>query len=89
VSPSINSGEKPMTDKSDGKSWASNNNLLVVVSECVIIALMTLRYLNPAVAAVVITLMLGGYLISVFGPGARRSSAQLGHTTGQPGNSAA
>lgn len=66
-----------MTDKSDGKTWASHHNLLVVVSECVIIALMTLRYLNPAVAASVITLMLAGYLISVFGSGASRSTTQL------------
>ena len=36
-----------MTDKSDGNSWASNNNLLIVVSECVIIALMTLRHFEP------------------------------------------
>jgi hypothetical protein len=87
VSPSINFGEEPMTDKSDAKPWASNNNLLIVVSECVVIALMTLRYLNPAVAAVVILLMLGGYLISVFGPGAGRSSTRFAPTTGQPGNS--
>jgi hypothetical protein len=76
-----------MTDNADGKPWASNNNLLIVVSECVIIALMTLRYLNPAVAAVVILLMLGGYLISVFGRGQGQSSTQFAPTTGQRGNS--
>jgi hypothetical protein len=88
ASPSINFGEEPMTDKSDAKQWASNSNLLIVITECVIIALMTLRYLNPAVAAIVIVLMLGGYLISVFGPGARGSSTQFASSTGQPGNSA-
>jgi hypothetical protein len=77
-----------MTDKSDGKPWASTNNLLIVASECVIIALMTLRYLNPAVAAAAILLLLGGYLITVFGWGARRSSTQLASTNGRPGNSA-
>jgi hypothetical protein len=76
-----------MTDKSDTKTWASTSNLLIVVSECVIIALMTLDYLHPAAAAVAIVLILAGYLVSVFG--ARRSSTQLAHTTGQPGNSAA
>jgi hypothetical protein len=78
-----------MTDKSDTKTWASTSNLLIVVSECVIIALMTLDYLHPAAAAVAIVLILAGYLVSVFGFGARRSSTQLAHTTGQPGNSAA
>lgn len=73
-----------MTDKLDGKAWASTNNLLIVVSECVIVALMTLRYLNPAGAAVVILLMLGGYLFSVYGHGP--ASSQLASTTGRPGD---
>jgi hypothetical protein len=77
-----------MTDKSDGKPWASQHNLLIVLSGCVIIALMTLGYLHPAVAGIAIILMLGGYVISVFGYGPRRSSTQLAATTGQPGNSA-
>ena len=77
-----------MTEKSDGKTWASTNNLLIVLSECIIIALMTLDYLHPAVAATVIVVLLGGYLISVFG-GARQSSAHFASTTGQPGNSVA
>jgi CBS-domain-containing membrane protein len=68
-----------MTDKLDGKAWATTDNLLIVLTECIIVALMTLRYLHPAVAAVVITLMLGGYLVSVFGYAARRSSAHPGN----------
>jgi len=75
-----------MTDKSDGKSWAWSNNLLVLLSECVIIASMILRYLHPAVAAILLTLMLGGYLISVFGRGPRRSSTQPARSTGLAGN---
>jgi|HubBroStandDraft_6_1064221.scaffolds.fasta_scaffold2347633_1 hypothetical protein len=76
-----------MTDKSDGKPWASTNNLLIVLSECIIIALMTLDYLHPAGAAAVIVVMLGGYLISVFGT-ARGTSTPFAPTTGHPGNSA-
>jgi hypothetical protein len=75
-----------MTDKSDGKPWARTNNLIVVLSECVILASMILRYLHPAVAAILLTLMLGGYLISVFGRGPRRSSTQPAPTTAQLGN---
>jgi hypothetical protein len=75
-----------MTDKSDRKPWAWTNNLIVVLSECVIIASMILGYLHPAVAAILLTLMLGGYLISVFGRGPRRSSTQPAFTTGHPGN---
>jgi uncharacterized membrane protein YphA (DoxX/SURF4 family) len=69
----------------EGKPWASTNNILIVLSECIIIALMTLGYLNPAAAAVAIVLMLGGYLVAVFGPAARSHFAA---TTGQPHNSA-
>ncbi len=75
-----------MTDRSEHKPWASTNNLLIVVSECVIVALMTLRYLNPAVAAVAIVLMLAGYLVSVFGIGSRHSATPLGPTAGPTGN---
>ncbi len=74
-----------MTDKSDTKTWASTSNLLIVVSECVIIALMTLDYLHPAAAAVAIVLILAGYLVSVFGFGLNRS--HLANTTGPAGNS--
>jgi hypothetical protein len=63
-----------MTDNSGVKPWASTDNLLVVLCECVIAALMTLRYLHPGVATAVIMLVLGGYVISVFGPGPRRNS---------------
>jgi hypothetical protein len=75
-----------MTDKLDGKPWASNHDFLVVTCGCVIISLMTLRYLHPAAAAVVIVVMLSGYLISVFGHGLRRSSTPFSPTTGQPGD---